>query len=80
MAHLISNDKMSLIVGDINAHHSRWDMNTNEDKRGEKLADEIVAADYIILDENEAVVAVIIFEILFYLEFFQRTNINLAWW
>ena len=45
---------MSLIVGDINAHHSRWDTNTNEDDRGEQLADEIDAADYTILCENEA--------------------------
>ena len=45
---------MSLIVGDINAHHSRWDANTNEDDRGEQLADEIDAADYTILNENEA--------------------------
>ena len=45
---------MSLIVGDINAHHSRWDTNTNEDERGEQLADEIDAADYTILNENES--------------------------
>ena len=45
---------MSLIVEDINAHHSRWDTNTNEDERGEQLADEIDAADYTILNENEA--------------------------
>ena len=45
---------MSLIVGDINAHHSRWDTNTNEDERSEQLADEIDAADYTILNENEA--------------------------
>ena len=45
---------MSLIVGDINAHHSRWDKNTNNDERGEQLADEIDAADYTILNENEA--------------------------
>ena len=54
IAHLISNNKMSLIVGDINAHHSRWDTNTNEDKRGEQLADKIDAADYTVLRENEA--------------------------
>ena len=29
IAHLLSKDEMSLIVGDINAHHSRWDANTN---------------------------------------------------
>ena len=45
---------MSLIVGNINAHHSRWDANTSEDERGEQLADEIDAADYTILNENEA--------------------------
>ena len=39
---------MSLIVGDINTHHSRWNTNTNEDERGEQLAD------YTILNENEA--------------------------
>ena len=48
---LLSNNKMSLIVGDINAHHSRWDTNTNEDERGEQLADKIDAADYTILKE-----------------------------
>ena len=35
---------MSLPVGDINAHCSRWDTNTNEDERGEQLAEEIDAA------------------------------------
>ena len=49
IAHLLSNKEMSLIVGDINAHHSRWDTNTNEDERGEQLAEEIDAADYGIL-------------------------------
>ena len=50
IAHLLSNNEMSLIVGDINAHHPRWDTNTNEDERGEQLA-----ADYTILNENEAI-------------------------
>ena len=54
IAHLLCNNEMSLIVGDINAHHPRWDTNTNEDERGEQLADEIDAADYTILNENEA--------------------------
>ena len=54
IAHLLSNNELSLIVGDINAHHSRWDTNTNEDERGEQLADEIATAKYIILNENEA--------------------------
>ena len=54
IAHLLCNNEMSLIVGDINDHHSRWDMNTSEDERGELLVDEIYAADYIILSENEA--------------------------
>ena len=54
IAHLISNNEMSLIVWDINVHHSRWDTNTNEDEIGEQLADEIDAADYAILNENEA--------------------------
>ena len=53
IAHLLSNNDMSLIVGDNNAHHSRLDTNTNEDERGEQLADEIDAADYTIHDENE---------------------------
>ena len=54
--HLLSNDKMSPIVGDIKVHHSRWDTNTNtnEDERGKQLADKIDAADYTILNENEA--------------------------
>ena len=52
--HLLHNNEMSLIVGDINTHHSRWHTNTNEDERGEQLADEIDAADYTILNENEA--------------------------
>ena len=39
IAHLHSNNEMSLIVGDINAHHPRWDANTNEDESGEQLAD-----------------------------------------
>ena len=54
IAHLLSNTEMSLIVGDINAHHSRLDTSTNEDERGEQLADEIDAADYSILSENGA--------------------------
>ena len=45
---------MSFIVGDIDTHHSRWDTNKDQDKRGELLADEIDAADYTILSENEA--------------------------
>ena len=44
---------MSLVVGDINAHHSRWDTNTNEDERGEQLSDDTDAADYTIHNENE---------------------------
>ena len=35
-------------------YHSRWDTNTNEDERGEQLADEIDAAVYTILNKNEA--------------------------
>ena len=54
IAHLLSNNEMSLIVGDINVHHSRWDTNTNKDERGKQLADEIDAAIYTILSENEA--------------------------
>ena len=54
IAHLLCNNVMSLIVGDINAHHSRWDTKTNEDERGEQPTDEIDAADYTILTENEA--------------------------
>ena len=52
IAHLLRNNEMSLIVGDINAYHSRLDRNINE--RGEQLADEIDAADYTILNENDA--------------------------
>ena len=54
ISHLRSNSEMSLFVGVINAHHSRWDTNTNEEERGEKLADEFVAVDDAILYENEA--------------------------
>ena len=54
IAHLLSNNEMSLVVGDINAHHSRWDTNTSDDERCEQLADEIDAADYTILSKNEA--------------------------
>ena len=53
-AHLLGNNKMSLIVGDINAHHSRLDTNTNEEERGEQLAGEIDIAHYTILSVNEA--------------------------
>ena len=53
-AHLLSNNKMSFIVVDINAIHSRLDTNKNEEERDEQLADEIVTADYTILSENEA--------------------------
>ena len=53
IAHLIWNNEMSLIVGDINAYHSRCETNTNEDERGEQLADEINAADYTIFNMNE---------------------------
>ena len=54
IGHLLSNTEMSLIAGDVKAHHSRWDANTTENERGEQLADEIDAADYTILSENEA--------------------------
>ena len=54
IAHLLSNNEMSLIVGDTNVHHSRWDTNTNKDERDQQLADEIDAADYTILNNNEA--------------------------
>ena len=37
---------MSIIVGNINTHHSRLETNTNEDERGEQAADEIDAPDY----------------------------------
>ena len=53
-AHHLCNNEMSLIVGDIDAHHPRWDANTNEEEGGEQLADEIDAADYTIPTENEA--------------------------
>ena len=54
IAHLLSNNKMPLIVGDINLYHARWDTNTNKDERSKQLADKIDAADYTILNENEA--------------------------
>ena len=54
IAHHLWNNEMSLTVGDINAHHFRWHTNTNEEEGGEQLADEIDAADYTILSENEA--------------------------
>ena len=54
IAHLLSNNEMSHIAGDINAHHSRWDTNKIEDGRGELIADVIDTADYTILNENEA--------------------------
>ena len=54
IAHILSNKEMSLVVGDINAHHSRLDTSTKKDERGEQLADEIDAADNTILSENEA--------------------------
>ena len=54
IAHLLNNNEMSIIVGDINAHHSRWELNTNEDERGERPADEIDATHYTILIDNEA--------------------------
>ena len=53
-AHLLCNNVMSLAVGDVNAHHPIWDTKTSEDERGEQLAEEINAADYTILSENEA--------------------------
>ena len=53
IAHLLSNNEMSLVVGDINAHYSRWDTNTNEDERGEQLADDIYVANCTILNDNE---------------------------
>ena len=54
ITHLLSNNKMSLFVGDINAHRSRWDTKTNKDERCEQLADKIDVADYTILRKNEA--------------------------
>ena len=48
IAHLLSNKGMSVIAGDINTHHSRWDRNTNEEERGEQLADD--AADNTIIE------------------------------
>ena len=54
IAHLLNNNEMSLIVGDVNAHHSRWDTNTSEDERGERQTDEIDVADYTIHNEIEA--------------------------
>ena len=47
ISHLLNNNEMLLIVGDIDAHHSTWHANTNEDERGEHLADEIGAPSYV---------------------------------
>ena len=44
ITHLLGNNEMLPIVGDINAHHFSWDTNTNEDERGEQLVDEIDTA------------------------------------
>ena len=54
IVHLLSNNKMSLIVGNNNTHHSRRYTNTNDNERGKQLADKIDEADYTILNENEA--------------------------
>ena len=54
IAHLPSNNELLLIAGDINAHHSRWDTNADDDVRGEQLAGKIGTLDYTILRENEA--------------------------
>ena len=54
IAHLHSNKELSVVVGDINTHHSRLDWNTNEEERCEQLADELDAADYTSINENEA--------------------------
>ena len=54
IAHLLSNNEMSLIVGDINAQYSRWNTKKNLDERDDQLADEIDADDYTIRSENEA--------------------------
>ena len=32
IAHILCNNEMPLIVGDINAHHSSWDANTSKDE------------------------------------------------
>ena len=53
IAHLHSNNEMSLIVGNINEHHSRCHTNTIADERGEQLSVEIDEAEYVILIENE---------------------------
>ena len=53
IAHLLGNSEMSLIVGDNNARHFWWHVNTNRDERGEQPADEIDIADCTILSENE---------------------------
>ena len=54
IAHLLGNNDISLTVGLINAHHSRWNTNTNEDEIGEQLAAKIDEANYTIHSENEA--------------------------
>ena len=47
---LLCNSEMSHIVGDINTHISRWNTSTKDEERGERLADKIDAADYIMLN------------------------------
>ena len=55
VAHLICNKEMSIILGDINAYHSRLDTSTIEGDSVEKLADYVKTADFTILSENEAI-------------------------
>ena len=43
IAHALSNNDVSLIVGDVISHNSRWDSNKNKDERGEQLVVEIDA-------------------------------------
>ena len=52
IAHLLCNNKMSLIVGDLMCITP--DTNAYKDKRGKQPADKIDAADYAILGDNEA--------------------------
>ena len=44
IAYLLSNNEILHIVGDINAHQSRWNANTNENERSEQPAVEIDTA------------------------------------
>ena len=57
IAHLLSNNKILLIVGNINAHHSILDTDTNKDEIGKQLADKIDTSDYTILSPDTSLMS-----------------------